>query len=107
MCSSDLVWGGWTVYDPALRSSVSRGKMLLLQKMVVEAHATGRRLLRLYTSTLPQEAAANRLYDHVGLKVYRTEPLPDGSGMVLYRQAELASLYTQAGLDSERQLGTE
>lgn len=56
---------------------------------------------------LPAEAAANRLYDHVGLKVYRTEPLPDGTGMVLYRQAELASLYTQAGLDSERQLGTE
>lgn len=103
----EAVWGGWTVYDPTLRGSVSRAKMLMLQKMVIEAHATGRKLLRLYTSTLPAEAAANRLYDHVGLKVYRTEPLPDGTGMVLYRQAELASLYTQAGLDSERQLGTE
>ncbi len=92
----EAVWGGWTAYDPALRSSVSRGKMLLLQKMVIEAQATGRRLLRLYTSTLPEEAAANRLYDHVGLKVYRTEPLPDGTGMVLYRQAELASLYKRA-----------
>lgn len=107
----EAVWGGWTAYDPKLRSSVSRAKMLMLQKLVAEAHATGRKLLRLYTSTLPAEAAANRLYDHAGLKVYKTEPLPDGSGMVLYRQAEVASLCAQAGLDGadspEQRLHTE
>lgn len=95
----DAVWGGWTVYDPKLRSSVSRAKVLLLQKMIIEARATGRKLLRLYTSTAPAEAAANRLYDRVGLKVYKTEPLEDGSGMVLYRQAEIETLYLQAALD--------
>lgn len=94
----EAVWGGWTAYDPKLRSSVSRAKMLMLEKMLIEARATGRRLLRLYTSTLPTEAAANRLYDRVGLKVYRTEPLPDGSGTVLYRQAEIASLCEQTGV---------
>ena len=88
----EAVWGGWTVYDPALRSSVSRAKMLMLQKMLIEARATGRKLLRLYTSTAPAEAAANRLYDRAGLKVYRTEPLPDGTATVLYRQADIASL---------------
>lgn len=92
----EAVWGGWTAYDPKLRSSVSRAKMLMLDKMLIEARATGRRLLRLYTSTLPAETAANRLYDRAGLKVYRTEPLPDGTGMVLYRQAEIESLYRQA-----------
>lgn len=91
----EAVWGGWTVYDPALRSSVSRAKMLMLQKMLIEARSTGWRLLRLYTSTVPAEAAANRLYDRAGLKVYRTEPLPDGTGAVLYRQAEIAALCEQ------------
>jgi len=40
--------------------------------------------------------AANRLYDRVGLKVYRTEPMEQGDGMVLYRQADIASLYCLA-----------
>jgi len=92
----EAVWGGWTAYDPKLRSSVSRAKLLLLQKMIIEARGTGRNLLRLYTSTDPQEMAANRLYDRVGLKVYRTEPMEQGDGMVLYRQADIASLYCQA-----------
>jgi cation diffusion facilitator family transporter len=94
----EAVWGGWTVYDASLRSSVSRAKKLMLQKMLIEARATGRRLLRLYTSTAPAEAAANRLYDRAGLKVYRTEPLPDGTGIVLYRQAAIAELYQHAQL---------
>lgn len=95
----EAVWGGWTVYEPKFRTSVSRAKVLLIQKMVIEASATGKRLLRLYTSTAPEEAAANRLYDRVGLKVYKTESLEDGSGTVLYRQAELKMLYAEAAID--------
>lgn len=65
----------------------------MLKKTAIEAHATGRKFYRLYTSTVPVEAQANHLYDRVGLKVYRTEPFPDGKNMILYRQAELNQLY--------------
>lgn len=89
----EAVWGGWTVTDLKVRGSISRAKLLLLRKAVVEAHATGRKYFRLYTSTVPVEAQANHLYDRVGLKVYYTEPMPDGKNMILYRQAEMADLY--------------
>lgn len=89
----EAVWGGWTVYEAKSRTSVSRAKMLMLEKAIIEAHATGRKYFRLYTSTVPVEAQANHLYDKVGLKVYRTEPLGDGKDMILYRQADLESLY--------------
>lgn len=90
---NEAVWGGWTVYDARSRAGISRAKVLMLKKAIIEAHATGRKFYRLYTSTVPVEAQANHLYDRVGLKVYRTEPLPDGKNMILYRQAELDQLY--------------
>ena len=96
---NEAVWGGWTVYDAKSRSGISRAKVLMLKKMVVEAHATGRKYYRLYTSTVPVEAQANHLYDRVGLKVYRTEPLPDGKNMILYRQAGLEQLYERLTQD--------
>jgi cation diffusion facilitator family transporter len=89
----EAVWGGWTVYEAKARASVSRAKLLMLEKSIIEAHATGRKYFRLYTSTVPVEAQANHLYDRVGLKVYRTEPMEDGHNLILYRQAELGSLY--------------
>lgn len=97
---NEAVWGGWTVYDATLRSSMSRAKVMMLQKMLIEARATGRKLLRLYTTTLPAEAAANRLYDRAGLKVYLTEPMADGRNMTLFRQADIGDLCTQARVDA-------
>lgn len=93
---NEAVWGGWTVYDASSRSGISRAKVLMLKKTIIEAHATGRKFYRLYTSTVPVEAQANYLYDRVGLKVYRTEPLPDGKNMILFRQAELEQLYERS-----------
>jgi cation diffusion facilitator family transporter len=90
---NEAVWGGWTVYDAKSRSAISRAKVMMLKKTIIEAHATGRKFYRLYTSTVPVEAQANRLYDRAGVKVYKTEPMPDGKNMVLYRQAELQTLY--------------
>lgn len=91
----EAVWGGWTVCDPKIKASASRAKMMMLQKTVIEARATGRKYLRLYTTTVPAEAQANHLYDRIGMKVYRSEPMPDGKNLVLYRQGELAALYSR------------
>lgn len=93
------VWGGWTVYDQSFRSSVTRAKLLMMKKMLIEARATGRKLFRLYTSMDPAEAAANRLYDRAGLKVYKTEPMGDGTGTILYRQAETDVLLEQSTVE--------
>jgi cation diffusion facilitator family transporter len=94
----EAVWGGWTVYDAKLREGASRAKVIMIQKVMIEARATGRRYLRLYTSTVPVEAQANRLYDKLGLKIYRTEPMDDGKNLILYRQAELSHICEVMGI---------
>ncbi len=93
-CSNDrneAVWGGWTAFDAEHRTGLSRTRYLLLRKLLIEAKATGRKYLRLCTSTAPIERQANHLYDRMELNVYRTKPGTNGI-LVLYRQAEIERL---------------
>ncbi len=89
----EAVWGGWAVYDERTRTSLSRLKFAMLKKILIEAHGTHKKYFRLYTSTDPVEAQANALYDRLGLKVYYTEYTEDGKHLLLYRQAELETLF--------------
>jgi ribosomal protein S18 acetylase RimI-like enzyme len=71
----------------------ARGKslgMMLAYRALVEATIMGdRKYVRLYTSTDPNEAAAQIMYDQMGLQVYRVEDEPGTDYKRLYRQMEL------------------
>ncbi|MFN3483771.1 MAG: hypothetical protein ACK4YX_12200, partial [Rhabdaerophilum calidifontis] len=61
-----------------------------------EARASGRRFLRLYTSTDPNEAAAQGLYEAYGLRVVRMRRpllwrLVGSRAALLYRERDLAA----------------
>ena len=88
----EAVWGGWTAYTEEGREGLSRARFLMLKRLLIEASATGRRFLRLDTTTDPVSRAANHFYDRIGLNVYRTEERGPGQPAILYRQAEIAKV---------------
>jgi cation diffusion facilitator family transporter len=87
----DAVWGGWMAARSTSANTDLRIKMYFMWKVAFEARQTGRKYFRLYTSTLPTEAAANKLYDNIGLKVYKREQ--DKDCEILYREAEVFKIY--------------
>ena len=89
----EAIWGGWAVYKNDRRTGLSRARYLMLKRLAIEAHASGKKYFRLYTTTVPSERQANHLYDRIGLTVYRVEENPDGRYATLYRQAETQHLY--------------
>jgi len=84
----DAYWGGWMCVDPR-----ERGKAIgheLMMGALAEAKSRGDRLYaRLYTSTDPNEARANEMYDRSGLLVYKEEYDPVTGYTRLYRQVPL------------------
>ena len=87
----EAYWGGWMCVDPKDRS---RGiGFALMRHAIVEAgRRNDRKYVRLYTSTDPNEAKAQVLYDSVGLAVYKTEDDPKTGFQRLYRQCELSKI---------------
>ncbi len=86
----DSVWGGWTVFNNDVMNSISCCKIALMAHQLKEAYQTGKTFFRLYTSTLPSESQANRLYDKIECHVYKREAVTDGSYEVLYREFDLS-----------------
>jgi ribosomal protein S18 acetylase RimI-like enzyme len=62
-------WLGWFCVAPEARGL--RLGQHLLDHAVAEARTTGRRLLRLYTSSDPNEDAAQIVYERNGFRVVR------------------------------------
>lgn len=84
----DEVWLGWFCADPEVRGK-GIGRQTL-EWTINKARGTGYKRLRLYTSTDPNEAAAQNLYESVGLKVYKREPSTDyPDEEILYREVDL------------------
>ena len=69
----DAVWISWFCVAPAARQQ-GVGQALL-DHAVSQAVAAGYKLIRLYTSTDPNEAAAQVLYEKNGFREYRRSPL--------------------------------
>ena len=63
----EALWLAWFCVDPARRGQGIGSK--LLAHSIEAARATGKKYLRLYTSTLPNEAAAQVLYEKSGLRL--------------------------------------
>ncbi len=91
----DTIWGGWTVCDLKMVNSISICKSVLLIYQVKEAFKTGKKYFKLYTSTLPSESQANKLYEKVECFVYKREPVPNGDYEILFRQVDLAYGYNK------------
>ena len=87
----EAYWGGWMCVDPKDRSR-GVGFSLMRHAIVQAARRSDRKYVRLYTSTDPNEAKAQVLYDGVGLTVYKTEDDPRTGFQRLYRQCELAKI---------------
>ncbi|MCA1999659.1 MAG: GNAT family N-acetyltransferase [Hyphomicrobiales bacterium] len=87
-------WLGWFCVAPE-RRGCGLGRRLM-DLALAEARASGRRFLRLYTSTDPNEAAAQGLYEAYGLRVVRMRRpllwrLVGSRAALLYRERDLAA----------------
>lgn len=71
---SEAVWLAWFFVDPQYRGE-GYGRELL-GFAIDMARKDGYSLLRLYTSTDPEESAAQNLYEKVGLKIIDESRLP-------------------------------
>ncbi len=67
----EAVWLSWFCVAPEARGAGLGGR--LLDFTIEQARPTGAKVLRLYTSNLPSEAVAQRLYESRGLTIYRTK----------------------------------
>ncbi len=84
----EAYWGGWMCVDPRHRGR-SIGKKLY-EFALTEAKRKGDRpYFRFYTSTDPNEARAQEMYDRSGFKVYKEEFDPVSGYTRLYRQGRL------------------
>jgi len=64
---AQAVWMAWFCVRPGLRGQ-GIGKQLI-EHAIAEARASGKQFFRLYTSTVPNEAAAQRLYEKYGFRI--------------------------------------
>lgn len=81
------VWLAWYCIDPEVRGKGLGRK--LLEWTMAKAKEEGYSVFRLYTSTDPNEAAAQKLYDSVGLKITEEKDDPDSPCKIMYRQRNL------------------
>ena len=83
----DEVWLAWYCLDPEVRGQ-GLGRKLLLWTMD-KARLEGYSIFKLYTSTDPNEAAAQKLYESLGLKVVKEEKDSESPYNIMYRQVKL------------------
>jgi GNAT superfamily N-acetyltransferase len=70
--TEDAVWLGWYCVAPQARGTGVGGKVL--DFAIDRARETGKRSLRLYTSTDPNEATAQHVYEKKGFRVVDMKP---------------------------------
>jgi len=83
----DLVWVGWFCVDPACRGQ-KVGESLLRWNMQ-HAKAQGYTLMKLYTSDLPNEQAAQGLYQKLGFEVEHVQAVEGTGYHLLFRERPL------------------
>lgn len=86
---AEAYWLAWLCVDPACRGQ-GIGKKLL-DFSVDKAKAAGKRFLRLYTSTDPNEAAAQILYEKYGFRITGEEKIWGDIHKRIYRELQLYS----------------
>ncbi len=83
----EAYWLGWFCVDPAHRG---RGAgSLLLDYSIEEAKGAGKHFLRLYTTSSPNEAAAQKLYDKKGFVTFCEKDDPDSEYKIIDKELRL------------------
>ena len=67
----EAIWLSWFCVDPTQRGQGIGGK--LIEFAIAEARTKGKKMLCLYTSDDPNEAAAQMLYEKYGFKIVKEE----------------------------------
>ncbi len=81
------IWLGWYGVSPSMRGrGIGRR---VLEWTLEAARKEGYRKFRLWTTTSPEEAAAQKLYDSIGIKIYKEERKEKSEYVTLYREIEL------------------
>ncbi|MBI4087885.1 GNAT family N-acetyltransferase [Candidatus Kaiserbacteria bacterium] len=96
----ERAWLGWYGTAPE-----SRGQGLgrrLLEWTAAKAKELGHTSLSLYTTTDPNEAAAQGLYESLGYRVTRVEDMPGTTDKMLYREKRLDDEKISIGATLER-----
>jgi len=83
----DSYWLGWYCVDEKYRGK-GVGK-LLLEIAMSEAKNRGKRFLKLYTSTDPNEAKAQIIYEKNGFFITNQEKIKEGEFEIFFRKKEL------------------
>lgn len=83
----DEVWLGWFGVIPECRG-MGIGREVL-EWSIKEARQLGYKKLRLWTTTYPDEANAQELYEKVGLKIFHKEKYLNTEYEKLYREIVL------------------
>ncbi|KKL63194.1 hypothetical protein LCGC14_2177490, partial [marine sediment metagenome] len=81
---SEAYWLAWFCVDPARRRQ-GLGWRLLGHSIDI-ARAGGKRFLRLYTTTAPNEAVAQVLYEKLGFRITHAEPDPGTPYNLLHKE---------------------
>jgi putative acetyltransferase len=84
---SDVVWLGWYCVRPDQRGKGVGRK--LLEWTIEKARSEGFKKLKLYTSTSPNEARAQELYEKLGFKLVGEEQEEENNYKTLYREKVL------------------
>lgn len=87
--NNDACWLSWFCVTPEHRSK-GMGR-ILLEHVIAEAQRRGKHRLRLYTSTAPEEAIAQRLYDERGFIETSREAEPGSPYERIYRELNVSS----------------
>ncbi|CAN1211462.1 GNAT family N-acetyltransferase [Tumidithrix helvetica PCC 7403] len=85
----ESLWLGWTCVAPSARGQGIGGQ--LVDFTIAKAYSEGKKFLRLYTSNHPNEAAAQYLYEHRGLKVVGERELQGTQFKRIFREMLLLS----------------
>ncbi|MEI6040421.1 MAG: GNAT family N-acetyltransferase [Candidatus Berkelbacteria bacterium] len=81
---SDVTWLGWYCVDPDFRGQGFGQE--ILDWTIDEARRRGKKYMRLYTSTRPEEKSANLMYEKNGFKLSNDKPEPDGDYEIVFRE---------------------
>lgn len=88
--SKDEIWLGWYCVSKDFRGK-GIGRQTL-QWTIDEARKRGYTFFRLWTTTDPEEAIAQNLYDSLGIKIYKTELDKETGDTILYRELQLKTM---------------
>lgn len=84
---NEAAWVDWFCVDPEYRGHGAGH--LLLDTVIAEATARGKKFLRLYSLEFPEPTVAHRMYFHRGFEVTRKVWDPTRNGTLMYLEKKL------------------